>query len=97
MKIPKIPSRVKIMNKVVYEIVWVDSFKESTTLGECRPAQRQIALKSGQSERSTFKTFIHELSHAMCIERGIEISHNAIYDLENAVFYLLFHNDWAKK
>lgn len=94
MKIPKIPARIKIKNKVVYEIVWVDSFVNPKVLGETRPWVRQIALKKGASERELFKTFVHEVIHAMEIEREIKIPHKAIYQLEDAVFYLLFHNVW---
>lgn len=94
MNFPKIPARLKIKNKVVYEIVWVDSFTDPDVLGECRFDSKQIAMKSGLSERETYKTLIHEVLHAMEFERGIKISHKAIYQLEDAVFYLLFHNDW---
>jgi len=94
MKPPNIPARLKIKNRVVYEIVWVDSFKDPDVLGECRFDVRQIALKKGQSQRETFKTFVHEVIHAMEFEREIKIAHKAIYQLEDAIFYLLFHNDW---
>ncbi len=96
MKLPKIPSHIKIKNKVVYEIVWVDSFKDEDVLGECRYDTKQIALKKGQSDRETFKTFSHELFHAVCFERGINVSHKAIYQFEDAIFYLLFHNEWPE-
>jgi hypothetical protein len=65
-------------------------------LGECRFDARQIVLKKGQSERETFKTFMHELMHAMEVERGIKITHRAIYQMEEAIYYLLFHNVWGK-
>ena len=94
MKLPKIPSRIKIKNKVVYEIVWIDSFKDPQTVGECRPWARQIALKTGASERSLFKSFVHEVLHAVEVERGIKIPHRSIYKLEDAIFYLFFHNIW---
>jgi hypothetical protein len=90
----KIPSRIKIKNKVAYELVSVGSFADPDTLGECRFDQRQIAIKSGQSDRQQMKTVIHEMLHAVCEERGIKISHRAIYELEDALFYILFHNDW---
>ena len=93
----KIPSRIKIKNKVIYEIVSVTEFKHSDTLGECRFDTRQIAMKSGQSDKQEMKTLIHELLHAISEERGINISHRAIYQLEDAIFYILFHNDWEKK
>jgi hypothetical protein len=89
-----IPSRIKIKNKVAYEIAWVDEFKEPNTVGECRFDERQIAMKTKQSEKEQFKTFVHEVLHAVCEERGIKISHRAIYQLEDALFYILFHNDW---
>lgn len=94
MKLPKIPPRLKIKNKVVYEIVWVESFADPDVLGECRFDSKQIAIKDGLSEREAFKTFVHEVLHAVEFERGVKIPHRAIYQLEDAVFYLLFHNDW---
>ena len=94
MKKVKIPSAVKIKNKVIYEIVWIDQFKNEHTMGECRYDSKQIAIKNDQSEREKYKTFIHETLHAICEERGIKISHRAIYQLEDALFYILFHNDW---
>lgn len=94
MKSFKIPARLKIKNKVVYEIVWVDSFADPDVLGECRFDTKQIVLKQGQSEREIMKTFIHESLHAMEFERGIKIPHKVIYQLEDAVYYFLFHNDW---
>lgn len=97
MKLPKIPPRIKVKNKIEYEVVWVDEFTAPDTLGECRFNSRQIALKIGQSEKQEFKSLIHEMLHAICEERGIEISHRAIYQLEEALFYILFHNDWGKR
>ena len=94
MKLPKIPPHLKIKNKTVYEVVWVDEFTAPDTLGECRFNSRQIALKIGQSDKQEFKSLIHEMHHAMCEEREIKISHRAIYQLEDALFYILFHNDW---
>lgn len=93
----KIPGFVKIKNKVVYEIVWVDEFKDADTLGECRFEPKQIALKNGLKNKLEFKCFAHEVLHAVCEERGIDISHKAIYQLEEAIYYLLFHNDWENE
>lgn len=94
MNFPKIPARLKIKNRVTYEIVWVDSFADPDVLGECRFDSKQIAIKSGQSERELFKTFVHEVLHAVEFERGIKMPHKTVYQLEDAVFYLLFHNIW---
>lgn len=99
MKIPKIPPHIKIKNKVVYEIVWVDEFRDKVdeiTWGECRFDKQQIALRIGQSPKKEFMSFIHELLHAVCEEREIKLSHRAIYQLEEAMFYILFHNEWEE-
>lgn len=93
----KLPSHVKIKNKVVYEVVLVSEFKDPEVLGECRYDQKQIALKIGQSKRQLLKTFYHEVFHAICHERGIEIPHKSIYKLEDAIYYLIFHNDWESE
>lgn len=90
----RIPAQVKIKNKVTYEIAWVDSFKDPKTLGECRFEARQIVLKKHQSERETFKTFVHELLHAVDYERNVRIPHKLVYGLEDAIYYLIFHNKW---
>ena len=76
----------------------MEKFKDEKTLGECRFDQRQIALKKGMSERETIKSFIHEILHALQHERGIsrtDLTHKGIYDLEGALYYLVFHNDWV--
>lgn len=63
-------------------------------MGECRFNQRQIAIKEGQSDKEMFKSMCHELLHSIAEERGIKISHKAIYQLEEAIYYVIFHNDW---
>lgn len=95
MKPPKIPSRLKIKNKVAYEIVWVDSFEDKDILGECRFDSKQIAIKKGQSERELIKTFIHEALHAIQFERDIKLTHKSVYQLEDGLYYILFHNEWV--
>ena len=93
----KIPSHIKIKNKIVYEVVWVDKFKDTEQLGECRFDTKQILIKTGMSHKQTVKTFLHECTHAFCFERKIDISHKAVYQLEDAIYYLIFHNKWEAK
>lgn len=90
----KLPSHVKIKNKVVYEVVFVEKFKDPKQVGECRFDQKQIAIKIGLSPRQTIKTFYHEILHSVAFERNIDISHKAIYQFEDAIYYILFHNKW---
>lgn len=77
-----------------YECVEVEAFKDPHTLAECRYEVRQIVMKKGQSKKAQISGLIHEILHSVCHERGIEISHKAIYQLEQGIYYVLFHNDW---
>ena len=92
----KPPSHIKIKNKCVYEIVHIDTFRDPEVLGECRFSERQIVIKKGQTEKQEWKTICHEILHSICEERGIDISHKSIYQLEEALYYVVFHNKWEK-
>lgn len=88
----KIPSRVKIKNKVQYETVFIDKFPDPSTLGECRFDAKQIVLKKGQSDKQLVLSWLHECIHAMVHARNMNISHRDVYKLESALYYFLFHN-----
>lgn len=88
----KIPPSLKIKNKVVYEVVHSRDFIEGDDLGQCRFDVRQIVLSEKQSKIQEKKTFIHEVLHAICFERKIDISHKAIYQLEDAIYYIITRN-----
>lgn len=90
----KIPPRVKIKAKVSYEVLFTDAFNDPSVLGECRFTERQIVIRNGQSDTQLLKTFFHEVLHAICEERKIEISHKSVYALEHAFYYLLKSNQW---
>lgn len=85
--------RLKIKNKCEYELVFVSSFKDADTMGECRFDFKQIAIKKGLTKRARVKTIIHEILHAIAYERGINLPHNSIYKLEDAILYLVKSND----
>lgn len=88
----KIPPNLKIKNKVVYEIVHSRDFIGGENFGECRFNEKQIVLSEKQSSVQEVKTFIHEVLHAICFERKIEISHKSIYQLEDAIYYIITRN-----
>ena len=93
----KIPSKVRIKSKVHYEIVWQDRIAEDDhCLGLCDPQKRIIYLKLGMSETETFKTFVHELFHALSAEHNFELPHRTVYALEDAVFKIIKLNKWIK-
>jgi hypothetical protein len=91
----KLPPKVRIKSKVSYEIVYSDLISDcDKTLGECRPVEKQIVIKSGLSDTETVKTFIHEVFHAMDFEYGLELKHKSVHALEEAILKLLKLNKW---
>jgi len=92
----KLPHRVKIKSKVEYEIVSVEAFPDPKVVGECRFHTNQIAIKAGQSDKQTLMCLIHEILHSAEDAYDINISHDAVYKLEKAIYYILFNNDWSK-
>jgi hypothetical protein len=91
---PNIPNSIRITAKVSYEIVYVDSFKDETILGEMRPDMRQIVLKNGQSNTELTKTFIHECLHAIADENGVVLTESQVGSLEHAVYRFLRLNGY---
>jgi hypothetical protein len=87
----RIPPKIRITNKISYEILWVKEFHDCPdTLGECRPTERQIVLKVDQSPEELCQTFIHEILHALCLEnRKLKLKHKDIYALEAPLFKFL--------
>ena len=81
----KIPPRVRIKRGVVYEVVFIDQFKDPDQLGECRFNEKQIVLLSKQSDKSMRESFWHECVHAIENEWGICLKHKDIYVLEKAL------------
>jgi hypothetical protein len=64
----------------------------ATTIGLCDPSEHTIYIKLGQSPQQRFKTFIHELCHAVCYEYGIPECHKVIYALEEPIYRLFADN-----
>lgn len=75
-----------------WRVVFVDRIEGKDTLGMCDPSNRVIFIKNGQSKEETFKSYLHEILHALEMEHDIKISHKAIYALEQAVFLFLTEN-----
>lgn len=85
-----IPARVRITRDVTYEVLFIDSFPDPKQVGECRPDSKQIVIKKGESHTETFKTYIHEVLHAMSLEReGMNLTEKQVRLLEDEVFRVL--------
>lgn len=65
----------------------------SQTMGLCDQGSQTIWIKLGQKPRERFKTYIHELAHALQFEWKIaHIRHDVIYALEEPIARLILDN-----
>lgn len=62
------------------------------TVGLCDPSTQTIWLKRGQSRAALFRTWVHELLHAIEAEAGIDLKHKDIYTLERGIADALLMN-----
>lgn len=95
MKLPEVneyPTHV-LINQEHYSVRFVKVIrKEKTCLGICDPERREIMIKIGQTKEETFKTFLHELLHAIEFEYELKIKHKLVHALEDPIFKLLVEN-----
>jgi hypothetical protein len=102
-----IKPKTRIKHNVVYETVWIDTFETTRegekVFGECRypskkkPNERkQIVLSADQTDREAFKTYMHEVLHAIEVEYKIRIPHRVVDVLETAFYRFLKLNGWIK-
>jgi len=89
--------RYWIKAKTFYELAWVDKFEDPNTLAECRFYSQQIAIKKGQSEVATLKSFIHEIIHALDVEHKLGLTHAQVYKLERITYQFLKFNGFLRK
>lgn len=87
--VDQLPNSVRITKDVSYEVVWVDNFPDSKTLGECRPSTRQIAINKNQSNTEKLRTTLHEIIHAIAIENNIKLTETHVLGLEDGIFRVL--------
>src|SRR5271166_2182645 len=85
------PKEVHI-GEVTYRVRFVNKLDHELTLGECDPGDLEIRIKKGQSREDTFKTFIHEMIHAVFDEAEIPIKHKHVYKLEEFLFDFIQKN-----
>lgn len=85
----RIPIRVQLNKNTYYEIVYTDDFVDGRTIGEMRPAHKQIAIKLGQSPKMTVVTYLHEVLHAVSEEAEANLTENQILALEQVFYYIL--------
>ena len=82
-----IPSHIQAGRNGLYEVVWVESFKDNDTLGETRFDPKQIAIKLGQTNKETVATLFHEFIHSVSYEFDIILTEKQVIGLEKSIYY----------
>jgi len=85
----RIPPSVHTGKKDRFEVVYVDSFLNSDHVGETRFDPKQIALKTGQTERELVLTYLHEVFHAVDHTHQIGLTETQVRKLERALIPIL--------
>lgn len=78
----KIPARIRVKANVTYDVLWTDSFKDPTQMGECDDVKKQIIIKKGLGKRQTYYTFLHELIHVIDMENKLGLTEAQVNGLE---------------
>lgn len=69
-----------------YKVQFVKRFKESNTMGYTDAGLKVIRLSEKLTPEEMFKTFIHEVLHAIEFSHPVEIKHRTIYELSDALY-----------
>lgn len=95
----RLPSRRKYPRELhigdeTYSIRIVDKIpgEKSDVYGICDPGNHVIYIQNGLTKSQMFRTFIHEVLHALECEHDIKIKHEQIYQLEKAIGDLFLAN-----
>jgi hypothetical protein len=79
----------------VYELRFVRSIPEAqNAVGLCDEGAQVIKIAYGQSPRERFRTFLHELLHAVDFEYKLRLPHRLIYRLEGPLADALLNLGW---
>ncbi len=94
-----IPSAVRITRNVTYEVVWVDEFlKDAKQLGECWFDGKQIKINKNQSNTEAYKTYLHEVIHAISFETdGLNLTETQVRKLEDGLYRMYKLNGILEK
>ena len=65
------------------------------TLGLCDPSETTLWIRMKQVPEERFKTFAHEVCHAVCFEFGIKENHAIIHKLEEPILRFFLDNGWV--
>lgn len=76
----------------IWRLKMVRKIDSHDSLGECRPDERLILIRQGQTRAELAQTLFHELVHSAEAEYGFDLKHSHVYKLEEAIYDLLLQN-----
>ncbi len=83
--LPKIPTKLRTASRSHYEVLFIESFSNPLQVGECRPDNKQIIIKSSLTDKEKLSCFIHESIHAVNFEYEIGLTETQVLKLETAI------------
>lgn len=92
----RIPNTVTVKKSHSFEVVWTTEFKDTHIVGMTRFEPKQILLKTGESNKETVHTYIHELIHAVSDAYDVGLTESQVLKLEKALYYLIKPNNIFK-
>jgi hypothetical protein len=82
-----------LIGDAIYRIRFVKKIDPTKkVVGLCDPCDKEILILQGLSPLERFKSFIHEILHALEYEYEIKMDHSLIYKLEEPIAFLLLDN-----
>jgi len=90
----EIPPRIRITARTTYQVLWIESFKDPTQLGECDYENKQIILKKNLKPIVTYWVFFHELLHAISFHDKLNLRERQVDGIEIAFTRMHRLNKW---
>lgn len=86
--------RIRATKDRTYEVLYVDNFLDEKQVGRCDFNTSQITIKNNESPTETFKTYIHEILHALSNEYEAGLTETQVQKMELAIFKFLKLNKY---
>lgn len=93
----RIPFKVHAGRGLYYEIVFVDGFDNPDILGETRYDKKQIALKTGLTDKQTVELYLHEITHLLSYSCDAGLTENQVLAFEKTYHYILKEDNIFKR
>lgn len=83
-----LPTKVKVGNKIHYEVLAIKDFHGEKMYGETRFEPRQIVIREKMGPKITVETFFHEFLHALSEEHHLNLTEEQVLNFEHTLPYI---------